>query len=72
MTTLESYTVPSGVAAANSLRSGSASRLPTRKICEYDRTVDDVPGHILMNFVEGMRFCDIWFGSGEQEIEFAE
>jgi len=43
MTMPKSYTVPSGVAAANFLRSGLASRLPTPKIYEYDRTLDNVP-----------------------------
>ena len=50
---------PSGVAPANFLRSGSASRLPTPKICEYDRILDNFPGNILMNFVEGKRFCGV-------------
>lgn len=69
---LKSHTVPSGVAAVNSLRYGSDSRLPTAKIHEYDRTLDNVPGNIFMNFVERMRLCDVWFGSGEREIEFVE
>ena len=67
------WTVPSGVAVAKFMRSGLASRLPTPNIYEYDYTLDNVQGmYTLMKIVEGTRFCDVRFGSGEREIEFAE
>ena len=48
MTTPKSYTVPSGVASANFLCSGLASRLPTPKICG---TLDNVPGTVHLDEV---------------------
>jgi len=73
MTTPKSYTVPSGVAAANFLRSGMASRPPTPKIYECDRTLDNVPRTVHLDEIcRGFAIATFCLARGEREIEFVE